>query len=205
MKQRAALKDNTRKLVDECGAKDTLYKPRQAPMAKKDYTNICSALASAQPRASKARRNTTQVPSRGTLTQIAWSNTANDRNDDRNFSLCIGGCRQPPPFHMPRPRARHLARHATFAKTGLPNRLPSISTIISIENCRKIARHGLGPVVAWRPGRSSGRRAPMPAPGVQVYRHRQQAESKNRDHGAEPSICGSPSTGCCRSHSMSST
>jgi putative tryptophan/tyrosine transport system substrate-binding protein len=35
--------------------------------------------------------------------------------------------------------------------------------------------------------------------------HRQQAESKNRDHGAEPSICGSPSTGCCRSHSMSST
>ena len=43
MKQRAALKDNTRKLVDECGAKDTLYKPPQAPMAKKDYTNICSA------------------------------------------------------------------------------------------------------------------------------------------------------------------
>ncbi len=36
-------------------------------------------------------------------------------------------------------------------------------------------------------------------------RHRQQAESKNRNHGAGPSICGPPSTGCCRSHSMSST
>src|SRR4029077_17316334 len=87
---------------------------RPAPTRHAPTRHALQQLASAQPRASKARRNTTQVPSRGTLTQMACPLAPNARDD-----VCS---QRGPPQRGKKERGRHfgglLARFPWISRTG---------------------------------------------------------------------------------------
>jgi hypothetical protein len=83
--------------------------------------------------------------------------------------------------------------------------LNTVSPATTTPSARLASRFAARHAVDNRSTGWSARAGRATRPECKAHRHRRQAESRNRNQGAAPPICGPPSTGCCRSHSTSST